>query len=59
MIQDTGDFGPVFKWPIIGIHAILTPDNRVFTFGTDLEGRPGRQHVLRRLGPESQTSTTR
>lgn len=41
MLQDTGDFGELFKWPLIGIHAILTPDNKVLTFGTDLRGVQG------------------
>jgi Ca2+-binding RTX toxin-like protein len=41
MLHDTGDFGSVFNWPLIGIHSILTPDNKVLTFGTDLRGRQG------------------
>ena len=41
MVQDTGSFGPVINWPIIGIHAVLTPDNKLLTFGTDIKGRQG------------------
>ena len=40
-----GRFGDLFDWPIIGVHAILTPDNRVFTFGTDQQGMQGGQWV--------------
>ena len=34
-----GNWGSVFKWPLIGIHTILTPDNKILTFGTDLQGK--------------------
>ena len=34
-----GTFSPVFDWPLIGIHAVLTPDGRVLTYGTSEAGR--------------------
>jgi YVTN family beta-propeller protein len=34
-----GAFSPVYDWPLIPIHAVLTPDGRVFTYGTDGTGR--------------------
>ena len=42
-IPDTGDpvagtFSPVLDWPLMGIHAVLLPDGRVLTYGTDLNG---------------------
>jgi hypothetical protein len=33
-----GTFSPVFDWPLVGIHAVLLPDGRVLTYGTDLDG---------------------
>jgi len=33
-----GSFSPVVAWPLIGIHAILTPDGRVLSYGTDANG---------------------
>lgn len=33
-----GAFSPVFDWPLVGIHAVLLPDGRVLTYGTDLDG---------------------
>ena len=43
MSRAKGDWGPLFNWPLIGIHAVLTPDNRVLTFGTDRQGNQGGQ----------------
>ncbi len=34
-----GMFGPVQSWPLIPLHAVLTPDGRVMSYGTDLTGR--------------------
>ncbi len=34
-----GAFGPVTDWPLIPIHAALTPDGRVLTYGTDGSGK--------------------
>ena len=34
----TGRFGPQVAWPIVPIHAVLTPDGRVLTYGTDQRG---------------------
>ena len=43
--QTAGVFGAVFTWPIIGIHAVLLPNGRVFSYGTDEQGRQGGQFV--------------
>ena len=42
-IPDTGDpvrgsFGAQVAWPIMPIHAVLMPDGRVLTYGTDRNG---------------------
>ena len=39
MSVSIGDWGPLFNWPLIGIHAVLTPDNKVLTFGTNTAGQ--------------------
>jgi hypothetical protein len=41
--RSSGAFGPVFDWPIIPIHAILLPDGRVLSYGTDQAGQQGGQ----------------
>ena len=33
-----GTWSPPFSWPLIAAHAILTPDGRVLTYGTDGNG---------------------
>jgi YVTN family beta-propeller protein len=33
-----GFFGPVQNWPLIPIHAVLTPDGRVMTYGSKGDG---------------------
>ena len=34
-----GMWSAVTPWPVIGIHAVLLPDGRVLTYGTDTNGR--------------------
>ncbi len=34
----TGTFGPQVAWPIMPIHAVLLPDGRVLSYGTDPNG---------------------
>ena len=34
----SGTFGPAFAWPIIPIHAVLLPDGRVMSYGTNQNG---------------------
>lgn len=34
-----GMWSPVTPWPLIGIHAVLLPEGRVLTYGTDTNGR--------------------
>jgi YVTN family beta-propeller protein len=37
--QLDGLWSPVFDWPLIAVHAALTPDGRVLTYGTDGAGK--------------------
>lgn len=41
----TGVWSSVFDWPIIGLHAILLPDNKLLTYGTDEMGQQGAMLV--------------
>ena len=34
----TGAFGPQITWPLVPIHAVLLPDGRVLTYGSDRNG---------------------
>ena len=34
-----GKWSTVVPWPVIGIHAVLLPEGRVLTYGTDINGR--------------------
>lgn len=36
-----GTFSPVLDWPLVPIHAVLTLDGRVLTYGTDENGKQG------------------
>ena len=38
MSRASGYWNKPFEWPLIGIHTIITPDNKILTFGTDLQG---------------------
>lgn len=39
-----GTFGPVLQWPMIPIHAVVLPDGRVMTYGSDERGEQGTYH---------------
>ncbi len=36
-----GSWSEVFEWPLIGLHVIITPDNKILSFGTDQQGTQG------------------
>ena len=36
-----GEWGELFDWPLIAIHAVLTQDGKLLTFGTDTAGVQG------------------
>ncbi|MFC5577042.1 galactose oxidase-like domain-containing protein [Lysobacter niabensis] len=57
-----GTFSPVVDWPLIGIHAALTPDGRVLTYGTTTAGVRTAYYVYDvwdpQLGLGSESHTT-
>lgn len=40
-LKTKGSWSPLLDWPVIAIHAALTPDGRVMTFGVDYSIRAG------------------
>jgi hypothetical protein len=40
-----GSFSPVVSWPLVGIHAVLTPDGRVLTYGTNANGTQSGYYI--------------
>ena len=34
-----GMWSPVYNWPLISVHAVLMPDGRVLTYGTNSDGK--------------------
>lgn len=52
-----GVFGLPITWPIIGLHAILLPDGRVMTYGTDELGQQTGQIVYDVWDPASGTGS--
>ena len=53
----SGVFGPVVSWPIIPLEAVLLPDGRVMSYGTDQSGNQGGQLVYDVWNPASGTGT--
>jgi hypothetical protein len=57
-----GTFSPVVDWPLIGIHAVLTPDGKVLSYGTDGEGIQTGFYIYdvwdpaKGLGPDAHTT---
>ena len=55
---EIGAWGDVFSWPLVGLHAILTPDGKVLTFGTDINGVQSGLHYYDVWDPVTNTHTT-
>ena len=57
--EERGAWSPLSDWPLIAIHAVLTPDGRVMTYGSDQGGYQGAGGVFDvwdpglGLGPDS------
>jgi hypothetical protein len=53
-----GAFGPVVPWPLIAIHAVLLPDGRVMTYGSDGKGNQTAEFTYDVWDPSKGTGTT-
>lgn len=51
-----GSFGPVVSWPLIAIHAVLLPDGRVMSYGTDGQGNQTGQFIYDVWNPTQGTA---
>jgi hypothetical protein len=47
-----GSFSPVVSWPLVGIHAVLTPDGRVLTYGTNANGTQSGYYIYDVWNPQ-------
>lgn len=56
--QVKGVFGPVLPWPIIAIHAVLLPDGRVLSYGTNQKGQQGAALVYDVWNPAEGTEVS-
>lgn len=52
-----GQWSDVIDWPLIGIHAALTADGKVLTYGTDSQGIQGGQFIYDVWNPNLGTGT--
>lgn len=48
---EKGTWGPVMDWGLIPLHAIVLPDGKVFSFGTDQAGTQGGQFIYNIYDP--------
>ncbi len=56
--MNSGSWSAVVPWPIVAIHAIVTPDAKVLTFGTDQTGLQGSNMLYDIWDPVTGTHTT-
>ncbi|MEO1090539.1 MAG: galactose oxidase-like domain-containing protein [Pseudomonadota bacterium] len=56
--EGDGEWSEVMSWPIIAIHSILTPDGKIFSYGTDLNGQQGATLFYDVWTPETGTHNT-
>jgi hypothetical protein len=52
-----GVFGPAATWPLIPIHAVLLPDGRVLSYGTDGNGQQSGQFIYDVWNPRQGTGS--
>ena len=41
MLNISGSWGSLFSWPLIGLHAIVLPNGKILSYGTDQAGNQG------------------
>lgn len=58
MTKQAGSWNSLQDWPLIGLHAIVTQDGKVLTFGTDSRGMQGGQFIYDLYDPVTNTHTT-
>lgn len=51
--KDSGQWSPVLDWPVIAIHAVLTPNGEVLTYGTNDDGVQGAHFYYDLWNPET------
>lgn len=56
-LKAQGSWSPLIDWPVIAIHAALTPDGRVMTFGVDYSIREGNTFYYDVWDPTQGTGT--
>ena len=57
-LQDTGRWEELLDWPLIGLHAVVTQDGKVLTFGTDSRGMQGGEFIYDVWDPLTNTHET-
>ena len=57
-LHASGSWSSLFSWPIIGIHALLTPDGKILTYGTDQAGNQGAYKIYDVWDPITNTHNT-
>lgn len=47
-----GTFSPPFDWPLIGLHAVLTPEGRVLSYGSNSKGEKSGYFIYAMWDPQ-------
>ena len=55
--HEHGRWSPLVDWPLIAIHAVMTPEGKIFSFGTNKLGAQGASFYYDVWDPDLGTST--